>query len=445
MSDPTPDKELSKVVGSEVAAGLTRWARSNGMEIILPANGWTARGFTDAFVTSLIVRDPDNGDFSLALKVAGEHARSERETHEKALMEAPEEFRANHLVELEHGVIELDGGRIGYFQSLAGGSSRVRPVADLSSAAQHKAAVATCIAASDGLTNKWNTAPFVTRKSTVREFLRREVGHLSGGGTLGSLGRWAASTGWGDLNGRPLRVTGEAVRERVLPDPLLLLGEHPLGACEITVHTGYSHGDLHLGNLLVPTDDRGTRPERYRLIDLSTYQSAGPRSRDLAALLTSGLALLWPGLGPTYQEFLLDDVANFDGEVPERQDKPVLDLIRGVPGVMTAEATRRGFEHEWRVEFTLALLAAALRSTTHENLDPELRWWFVQLAGRLTARYLEIEGVAMSQKPPVEFSNPFPGHRPSPTTAASTTSRPDEVPRLRGLLLGGMSTRDADR
>jgi len=239
-------------------------------------------------------------------------------------------------------------------------------------------------------------------------------------------------------------VTGKAVPQRIVPDPLLLLGESSLGDREMLVHTGRSHGDLHLGNLLVPSDDRGTQPGSYRLIDLSTYQATGPRSRDLAALLLSGVAHLWPELSRTNHEHLVDDVANFDGTFSKHQHPLVLDLIRGVPRAMTAHVANAGFAHDWRVEFALGLLAAALRSTTHESLGPELRWWFVQLAGRLTARYLDIEEVTVSLDSPVELAMPATGSTPSPTAAAGAAP-PTGAARLRGLVHGGMSTRDADR
>ncbi|MFI7500964.1 hypothetical protein ACIBVL_21175 [Streptomyces sp. NPDC049687] len=436
-ADGAADRRLAGFLGADAARGLARWERSEGWGAFLPADPWTSRGFTDAFVASLLLRPPDGGDdLNVVAKVVPPDNRREQEAHRRALTDAADqgrpaaaEFARSHLV----GLVDVDAvptpaGRSVYFQHLAGGTALCRPLADLDPSLQADDLVDTCLAVARAVAADWN-GPVRHTKTRVAAFLDGELREpLSG---TGSVDHWTALAGLSDPGTRRI-VTSQDPEP--LPNPLPAAFRHPsLSGRTLDVLTGFVHGDLHLGNVLVVRDGRGVRPETFRLIDLSTYRSTGPRVRDQVQLLLSALALLWPDLSDLHRDFLLTDLLRPEASLHPRQDPLVARLIAGMHSATWDLVQPKGFGDTWLRQYALALQAAALRFTTFTSLSPALRWWLLRLACRAAGRWYELAGADCGDERPRTLVNPFPPQPPSGATAAP----PDDPKPVRPVALGG--------
>ncbi|MGW7409375.1 hypothetical protein ACWGI9_37755 [Streptomyces sp. NPDC054833] len=449
--DGEADRQLADLLGEDAAEGLARWRRTSGWTVSLPATPWTSRGYTDAFVASLVLRPPGGDDLNLVAKVVPQDNRREPDAHRRAFDDAAAqaapgaaEFARRHLVGLvaQAGPVDTPAGRIIYFQHLAGGTALCRPLADLERPGQAEQLVDTCLAVARSVAAEWNGSVRRTEQ-TVAAFLDQELrGPLSG---TGSVDRWAAVAG---LSGPGVRWIVTAEDPEPLPNPLpAAFGHTCQGDRKLDVLTARVHGDLHLGNILVVQDEQGVRPGTFRLIDLSTYRSVGPRARDQVQLLLSAVAWLWPDLSTLQRQTLLTDLTHPHTPAHPRQDPLVARLISGVHDATWSLVEPKGFGDAWLRQYPPALQAAALRFTTFTSFAPELRWWFMRLACRAAGRWAALNGARIGSERPRPLKNPFKSpstEQPSTVTsappAARAATRPvalggrllGEVPRLRG-------------
>ncbi|GAA3720396.1 hypothetical protein GCM10022224_103020 [Nonomuraea antimicrobica] len=145
---------------------------------------------------------------------------------------------------------------------------------------------------------------------------------------------------------------------------------------------GLTHGDLHTGNILLPRMGQGELlPQRFRLVDLTTFDISAPLTRDPAMLLLSIVAGRVP-LDARAQEELVDQIVRGEG----RHDlfAPLTRAVRDVDAKLITD----DFREDWINQLPLSLLAAALLHCTFGNLDERTRWWFFRLAARCGAEYL---------------------------------------------------------
>lgn len=147
---------------------------------------------------------------------------------------------------------------------------------------------------------------------------------------------------------------------------------------------GNGHGDLHPGNILVPTV-RSVRPleqsRRYFLIDLSSFDSSRFLAIDPVHLVLSfaneRLGKLETPQRDQFRELILDPANTDAGGVPAG----IAEATRAISQVgRDYHSDGRGLGDDWRDETLLAIAGCALLFVGR-NSDNEIRWWFLQLGG----------------------------------------------------------------
>jgi hypothetical protein len=147
---------------------------------------------------------------------------------------------------------------------------------------------------------------------------------------------------------------------------------------------GNGHGDLHPGNILVPTA-QSVRPlercRRYFLIDLSSFDSSRFLAIDPAHLVLSlaneRLGKLEAPQRDQLRELILDPANADAGGVPAG----IAEATRAISQVgRDHHSDGRGLSDDWRDETLLAIAGCALLFVGR-NSDTDIRWWFLQLGG----------------------------------------------------------------
>lgn len=407
---------LREYLGEDAANALLRWQDITGNRVDVPSDAWQARGYTDAMVASLLVRPVGRSPLGLVAKIVPAGLRGEGGRHRRAWQDAPARFRDDHLVRLLFDATPTESGRVILFQELAGGTRRCRPAALLP-----PGALAECGASvAHHLLTGWNPGYDVIAMP-VTEFCHRELAEpFSGSGSPGE---------WRDLGvGAPWITTPED--DHPLPNPVALAHGHPaVGDRRIDVLCGRGHGDLHLENLLVRQDDNGVDPDSFRLIDLSGYRPAAPLVRDQANLLLSVVMAFRDRLAGPQRESLLTDLVR-DRPVDAEQNPLLARTITSIRrcGARFADS----LSDAWRRQFVLAMMGAALRFTTFQNLGAPTRWWCFRLAAHAAAEYFRMEELSDVDVCPAQVTSPF-QDGVTPTAAPP----PAEPLRLHGPFVGG--------
>jgi len=261
---------------------------------------------------------------------------------------------------------------------------------------------------------------------TAQDCVRTQLGPR--GKTGGALERWAATV-------------GDAAAQRwvcfepggpPLPNPLVWLADG--GDETMLVHLGRAHGDLHLDNIFIPLTP-APDPDGYQLIDLSEFCEQAPLCRDVPHLLLA-----------TIGRHLLDIPTGRRRGLAAR----IVDAARGAPldpGTLAdqgyerlaAELLAAGEQwasgHDmldnWRNEQLLGVVAAALIQASVSIHQPEVRWWFFELAAVGLAGHLR--DVAAPAEAEVALIGPAAGLG---VDVAAVTERLDDV-------LAGFSRRKA--
>lgn len=180
--------------------------------------------------------------------------------------------------------------------------------------------------------------------------------------------------------------------ERQLPNPLVFaanadqLDDGGQGG----IHYGRAHGDLNLGNILVPAHRSPAKP--YKLIDLGGYNSKSPLARDPMHLLLS-IALDWlnSGIAPGSQisRSLIDVIVR---PYEETTDKEYRDVSQAIHGAGYDWASQLSWGREWTQQSLLFLVGCALRYASREIpgvKDPSAtRKWFFEVAALAARAYL---------------------------------------------------------
>ncbi|MFJ3673340.1 AAA family ATPase [Streptomyces sp. NPDC090106] len=299
--------------------------------------------------------------------------RRESQQHAAALHEAPQEFRLQHLAEFAFQPVACPQNAIVVGQFMADGIPLGN--VDLDRLAD------ACKTIWCEMLLGWTGDEYDNQSATVAELLTCELG--DGFRTDGWLYDWARKRGL--LTPDLLELPGES---QPLPNPWrLFTKDMPATLREIHCLVGRTHGDLHGDNILVPAYDGRVEADRFRLIDLATYDARAPLSRDLATLLIS---LCSREIGEsssdsqeTFLAYLERDKRDkrLDGGMPGRVRK-IIDALR--EPALQFVVDKRGDPEHWHRQLKVSLLAQAMLHSAYKSGTPEARRWCARLAGRLT-------------------------------------------------------------
>jgi hypothetical protein len=148
---------------------------------------------------------------------------------------------------------------------------------------------------------------------------------------------------------------------------------------------GNGHGDLHPGNILVPSVARpGGATEQfdqYYLIDLSSFDDNRFLAIDpvhlMLSLANERLSMPYPRQRDQLRELILDPDEADVGSVPFG----IADAVRAISRVGRDHYDGAlGLSDDWYQETLLAVAGCALLFVGR-NMDPDTRWWFLQLGG----------------------------------------------------------------
>nr|WP_128137234.1 hypothetical protein [Micromonospora provocatoris] len=417
---------------ASIASEIIESLLDNGYEIREGSVEALGRGYTGARLAKALL---DEGSYPswCVIKYCPpgptNHRREPRQ-HLQAWEDAPKSFRKKHLTEIAFPPVRLRNGAVVIGQSKADG-------VPLGSVEPGQLATVCRVVWSEIL-GRWAGKDYDSEHSTVADLLLLELGDsfLPGGW----LYEWAR--GRGLLAPAFLELPDEVAP---LPNPWRLFADKP-PAMHGQIHyvVGRSHGDLHGGNILLPTRNGVLRPAKFRLIDLATYNRRAPLSRDLAALLVS---LSWQQVGASsarIREALLTYLERDHGDPDLRGIVPseVRKIIDALRDPTLQFLLDKGWDEcHWHRQLKVSLLAQAMLHSAYDSGTADARRWCARLASRL-ARLLN--PVEPSVGPSVPFdagkvnsSATAPVKRPAGHVARSTPTfvdRIDQRSRLRTAL-----------
>ncbi|WP_203906050.1 FxSxx-COOH system tetratricopeptide repeat protein [Rhizocola hellebori] len=320
-------------------------------------------------------------DVKVIVKVCppGPYAR-EPTAHRQAKASSSATFYAAHLVEQIYSAHPINGGGMLMFQEIATATLDGVPLSQVPD--DHLAR--SCGIVVHGLLAEWNSARIRTSDTTVGAFLQGELrGALNSGGSVHALAkhvrllepeaRWILDAG---RDGHPL------------PNPAMMASDPALGAhLKFDVIRGPAHGDLHLENVLIPQEYGQFEPQKFRLVDLSTFEDDAPVTRDPVTLMLSVIAPSVSELRADEQEALLDFVLEPWPPTPPRLSTLMAHILEVIyrTGNEAIKAMRLG---DWRSQYLLSVQATATLFTSFESVGEAGRWWFLRLAARAGAAFL---------------------------------------------------------
>jgi hypothetical protein len=374
------DPRLASVFGDDLAAAVLAWQQEFDAHVVLQRA--LDGGYTRARVASVVVDFVDGPVHKYVLKgiPAGDRGLREGDAHGKAVSSGPAEFAQRHIVGQPYPPqISPDGGAV-LFQEIAGGDlSTFRPLAGLYDSGELPSVVARITRL---LLEEWAPDPTI-ETMTARDCVRTQLGRRGGPGD--ALDRWGSAIGKGATSPW-LRFEADGV---ALPNPLVWLSETPDGEPQLLVHRGRAHGDLHLDNIFIRISPL-VEADSFELIDLSEFDDRAPLCRDIPHLLLATIGRHLAGM-PTRRRRLLAG--------------RVLDAATGTPtgpGTLAGQglerltdkllcagddwASSQAMLDDWRAQQLLGVIAAALIQASVSVHQPEIRWWFFELAATALAR-----------------------------------------------------------
>ncbi|MFJ6195397.1 hypothetical protein [Micromonospora sp. NPDC092111] len=354
------------------------------------SNARRAAGHTEAFLFTVAITTPDelqrDRSRKLLVKVLPAAPDTDEVARHRLARKASPGFADRHLVESHHGCHPVSDGRWLTFQDVANGGDRVKELGELTGNALVQS-FGKVVAA---LLQDWNGRGeaqrdgLPTSPTTVADYLRRE---LAVTGALPEARVRAERLGVADLDADWLDVDGT-----VLPNPLRMTsGDAPLGSAPLDHVHGFSHGDLHGGNILVAAVGDGVDPSQFWLVDLGAYEDRAPLTRDPVFLLLTTL-LRWvaptPGKDGSSRDPLPSDQAEAllrllvapEGPPSESLPPELTELIRIAHEAGMAYAGAGNWKLEWRVQQLLSLVGQAIVCTTFDNLGDAGHRWCLRLA-----------------------------------------------------------------
>ncbi|MFF7446004.1 MULTISPECIES: phosphotransferase [unclassified Streptomyces] len=407
-------------MGAEAIRALDLWLDQTRRTVYL--EGWLSGG--SGAKVALVYIEERGADRKAVLKLcpAGDKTQDEYRKTKSAWQDAPPGFRRHLLAPLwEPIAVPVNDTCAGtpwfMFQRLAGGSTK--NVTDFAQLPWDKRASAYKVV-TRALLQKWGEADKkrgVTVQAFIKELLQDRLDDRQ------PLREWAA---------RDARLFEEPTERLLLPhetedlvNPFLLAKETRWGEMALRrTFFGRAHGDLNLGNILVPT---GGGTKSFVLIDLARYSEAAPLARDPIQLLLHVVAdrLAERGCGSAERSALLRVLSDSESSAGS--------LIR--PELWAVICAHRQFVPDWAASLLdewadnriLSLVACALMFCGRKGVSEENRMWFLRLAAHAATHYVE-EWEGEGVKDPMED----PQAEPAP---AVSTEAPDAGPGGEGVVV----------
>jgi tetratricopeptide (TPR) repeat protein len=435
--DGRPD-DLEDLLDRDVAAALRDWAQGKGGSVRLPSQRWQASGYTGAVLTAIVLEMPSlshRAGQKLIVKVlpAGSDGR-ETGIHEYA-WRLSRAFAEQYLVRQLHSRYPVGDGRFLMFQESVGNLLEYRTVSKLPPEYQAE----TCGQVARLVLERWNadewvdSMPFESR-ATVNDYLRLELRTAFEEAT-----RWAEDTGLASAEQDWLVYTGDGQATR-LPNPVRMASSESL-AHDVTIDylIGYAHGDLHWDNILVPyweppQHQRPGPPDAggIRLIDLATFESGAPLTRDLVALSLSAAAeTIQQGPGAGAETALRSLLLDPRPPCPEPLPVGIASTIFALHDA--AKVIPQAWRGEWQAQYLLSLQAGALTYTTYSNITDHARRWFFHVAAHAGAEFLRLKD--LSSRPVAKQANQDVGVEPEQVVLSFVFASVDGADATRDLQL----------
>jgi hypothetical protein len=361
-SDPL---SLATYLGLDAATALIRWSAETGRQVSVPS--WSSS--SDELRWLLVSRKGEEA-VPVVASVRAATGGAQLTRYQQARVEAPNVF-VRHLATSAFSPLRLNHDQNLFLERLGGGEDlQWHRLSELSMDSTR----VVCVAVIQSLLQDWNPQP-TPRPVGVQSYLSDRL--------LASYTTAKLAQIRGIPQSRWIRIGSE-----ILPNPLdLPFRQSILHDPRLQVLVGRTHGDLHVGNVLVPMVDDRPEPGLFRLVDLSTYDAHQSLGTDLVRLLTSVIALKFDELSAAERRELALATVNPDQVRPE-QTKPLVDMVRAM--YESAEGSMRpsGGGDVWRQQYLLDLMRQSLDISTDEHSPSERRWWFFQVAGHAARRLL---------------------------------------------------------
>lgn len=377
-------------LSADIQDGLNLWL--SGQPSHITPIEWLGGGKSGSPIA--VISRPGSGyDDQVLLKFC--HVK-EINKWQQAIQDSDDSYRKKHLVEMLTNSLITSGNNpwwIAMLKIAAGDTSKYRPMSELPEKTGDNFAH-TCKVITSSLIADWNPKPRRHSPSEVprKDFLE-EVFQINRVVRGKPLRKWFDATfqnfddpilqrrGWPDPQPNPFIFAREAD---------LIAGRNQIGA-----QYGRAHGDLHLGNILMPADPPDASD--YKLIDLGEYDPKAPLARDPMYLLLS-IALDWIGSGinpgsPLSQKLI--PIIVKPRECNEQKEYQV--VSQAIHEAGREIAADNGWGKQWREQSLLLLVGCALRyaSKTIANFSDSnaLRGWFFEVAVLAARAYLEETGL----------------------------------------------------
>ncbi|WP_256804849.1 TIR domain-containing protein [Frankia sp. ACN10a] len=403
------DEPLQTELDDAAVTALRQWCSQT--ETTMRLVRWLIGGRSAALVAAVLAEDPHEGARQLIMKLdrapgtaedpqPGEFAR-----HRRALTES-RDFARNHLTQPVHQPVPVGDGRWFVFQRVAGGSLRdpitLHTVLD---AVLHPPRPVR----GAGPTRSWGPQPAFPRPAANAAAAFADVSAAVVGSVLTD---WAGRTHLPSMDvptilGRQLgdrlapgsrlhrlaaahpgpTITVEA-EDHPLPNPFaLVLDSSRTAGLRLPTFVGRAHGDLHVENILIPTDLRDANAA-FQLIDLSRYAADAVLTRDPTHLVLHVLARTLVELSPAQRTATIDVLLDpdLDGALLPQWLWLFIDRVRAA-GQRWARAA--DLVEQWRDQLPLSLLACALTCLGRTSTREEDRGWFLRLAANAAAAFLD--------------------------------------------------------
>jgi hypothetical protein len=380
--------ELLQELHPEVASALVKWQSDRKTTVVF--DRWLTPGKSSAQVAAIAL----SGQVStrrVVMKVCppGQATGREPRLHLAALENAPKEFAERHLVKQPIDPIPVRGGWWIMFQEVAGGSTRsVRALSTLHGRRQLPDLAASIVSS---ILTDWNPAPDVKSTRPV-EFLFEHLGNrLVDGGPFDQLVSELTYTPANQEQPRWILTP----RGRIVPNIAAWLRDHDWVQQDVDhllVLYGNSHGDLHPDNVLlsmIPQPEADT----YQLIDLSSYSSAGPLTRDPVHLLLSCIIREVAEMTELQRRAVSDFLVDPTMDAPEQlQVVGVCNLASDIVEAGERFAEQFDMLDDWQDMHLLSLAGNALLFAMRP-IDSTIRYWSYLLACTALGKFLSTHDV----------------------------------------------------
>jgi mRNA-degrading endonuclease toxin of MazEF toxin-antitoxin module len=383
----TRSAALADVIGEDGYLSLARALKHDGQTARLADEGELTGGRTPAKLAVIVIDDELQKDsFKIVLKRCPppDGAPSEPLAHATALREA-NKFR-RHLVEQLRPPIDLDDGGCLVLQRLAGGEVGGTLGSMLGGGRAGAHLPDACREVTQAVLHEWNpTAP--GRPMKLSAFIGIRLGdRLSPGRNLHT---WLdARPGSG-----PDQLTVQLPDGSWAPNPVALATGGFDGDLNVDAILGRAHGDLNLGNVLLPQRLQATDLVGFHLVDLAGYASSAPLTHDPAHLLLAVVGAELRELGAPARTATMWALLDAEERDTSRGSAVLLDTIREVTTVGRTWAKPSGRVKDWRMQTLLSFVTAGLMNAGRTFYLPDEREWFFLLAAHAGALYLDSAGV----------------------------------------------------